>query len=249
MKFTAKISLLMVVLVFCLLPVPSQSQNIVFEGSRRATGDAMYNSFRSQLESWGYTVSRNTGAIEDITGADVIVMLPADCASPSSDPYTVSEAAWLKNFVDQGGGFFGGVCPNDDYYNPYIEVMNVFGIAEHEVGITSPNTYDDLHHEILFYNVTEIGSDFSYSTALNISSPSVAIGGNGTYDGMALYTGAAPSTSQGYAIWFTLYMMLETADLSMYDNAAFLQNAFELLSSGTVPTDRSTWDGVKALYR
>mgnify|MGYP002641810700 CR=1 FL=1 len=206
----------------------------------------MYDNFRTQLTNWGYTVTRNTGPVADISDADVIVILPEDGYTSGSLAYDSTEAAWFQSFVDNGGGLFISVCPNNTYWLRIAEIMTLFGITEGEHSISSPNVLDDLHHELLFYNVTEIGSSFSYSTDLVVSSPSVSIAGNGTYDGMALYTG---TSIPGFALWFTPYMMLRNEDVAAYDNPAFLANAFELLSSGSVATESTSWGGLKALFR
>ncbi len=221
-------------------------QLVVFDNSH-GPGDELYDSFKSHLEVWGYTVEARTGPVVDNGDADVIVILPLDAYTGDGDPYTAQEAAWLKDFVDGGGGLFVGQAPNYEFQARLAELMDEFGIAL-GVAISNPAFYFEFAALPLFDGVWMMGSEFSYCFSLDIGAPSSPVASDEHHDYIAAYT--PPGRQDGAAVWVSHYRMTAAPELYEYDNLRFLANAFAWLTDGVhVSNEDATWGEVKELYR
>ena len=224
------------------------AQLVVFDGSHYPGGVAMYDNLKSQLTTWGYTVERRTTPLMDNTDADVIVILPEDSFTFYGEAYTSAEAAWLKNFVDGGGGLIVSICVNNGYLSCLAEPMDLFGIAENdEDSPWYPVVYDPTAAHPLFNNVSQMGDNVGQGTCLTVTHTCSVIAGDGTHDMIAVYEPAGPDA--GAAIWTAHQNLFENFGYDDYDNLVFLQNAFAWLTDSLVPNAPETWSGVKALYR
>ena len=231
--------------VLCLLlvvPAVSSAQLVVWDRAHAPTPWNIYSDVRAQLESWGYTVEIRTTPLMDNDDADVIVILTEDAYTSGSTDFTAQEAAWLKAFVDGGGGLLASNCLNPNYWQHIGELLDVFGIA---VGDTTFATmlYDDFEVHEIFAGVTELGDDFGQNGSLSAEPPSTAVAWNHGHEMMALY-----ENGDGAALWTAHYYLFSDEGLGDYDNLVFLENLFARLTRSYVSDERSTWGDVKRLY-
>ncbi len=231
-------------LLLALAPAGAAAQLVVFDNSHDTPWGPMYDDFKAQLVAWGYTVEARTTPLEDNGDADVLVILPGDAYTNEGQIYSEQEAAWIMDYVDGGGGLLAAVCLNGTYLMRIQEIMDDFGISSTGF-MASPVHYDQFEAHPLFAGVTALGDDVSQTCALAAVAPSVAVGGDGANDMIAVYENDG---GPGAAVWTSHYYMMDTEGLGDHDNLVFLENAFSWLAHGGVGDEDFTWGEVKALY-